>query len=80
MRITKKNLLEQVESLSNRVSTITGQEIKYKLFRGDSRLGNIYAIGYKNTGMTISSFMSAKELNAYIWGMNRAFDILESHK
>lgn len=80
MRITKKNLLEQVESLSNRVSTITGQEIKYKLFTGDARLGNIYAIGYQNTGMTISSFMSAKELDAYIWGMHKAFDISESYK
>ena len=80
MSITKKSLLESVESLSNRFSTITGNEIKYKLFTGDARLGRIYAIGYENTGMTITSFMSAKELNAYIWGMNKASDILESYK
>ena len=78
MRITKKNLELSVENLSVKVQTITGKDPNYKLIMGDTRFGNVYSIAYTENRMTICSFMSAKELDAYIWGMYKAFDIVNS--
>jgi hypothetical protein len=78
MRITNKDLKNSVENLSVKVETITGENPKYKLVAGDARCGKVYAIGYGENGATLSSFMSTKELDAYIWGMYKAFDILKA--
>jgi len=76
MTITKKDLKNSVDNLSARVGAITGENPNYKLIMGDARWGKIYSIGY-GEGCTLCSFMVAKELDAYIWGMYRAFDILK---
>lgn len=76
MRITRKDLQISVENLSNRLETITGKRISYSLVAGDARLGKVYSIRLSDHN-TICSFMGAKELDAYIWGMYKAFDLLQ---
>lgn len=76
MRITKKDLQTSVENLAVKVETITGNPVNYKLTMVDARLGNLYSIRLEN-GSTLCSFMSARELDAYIWGMYKAFDLLQ---
>lgn len=80
MSITKKDLKNSIEGLSVKVGTITGENPNYKLVAGDIRCGKVYSIGYEynHSLRTICSYMSAKELDAYIWGMYKAFDILKS--
>jgi len=75
MRITKESLKESIENLSSRIEGITGENPKYTLATGDARLGKVYSIKTENNS-TICSFMVAKELDAYIWGMYKAFAVL----
>lgn len=76
MKITAKDLKISIENLAVRVESITGKPTTYKLVMGDARLGKVYSIGFEDHN-TLCSFMSAKELDAYIWGMYKAFDILQ---
>lgn len=80
MKITKKDLQKSVEGLSSKIESITGENPKYKLVSGDTRLGKVYSIGkeYNQSLQTICHYMSAKELDAYIWGMYKAFDIVKA--
>ncbi len=75
MKITKKELQVSIENLNARLTAITGKSPEYKLVSGDARLGKVYSIGLPNHS-TLCSFMSAKELDAYIWGIYKAFDLL----